>query len=53
MALMASQRLKRSNFAFNGYLPIDSKERKRRIVELEQFRLAQQAQSFTETPLPQ
>jgi 16S rRNA (cytidine1402-2'-O)-methyltransferase len=50
MAMMASG-LNGQNFAFNGYLPIDSKERKRRIVELEQrSRQEQQAQSFIETP---
>lgn len=50
MAMMASG-LNGQNFAFNGYLPIDNKERKRRIVELEQrSRQEQQAQSFIETP---
>ncbi len=50
MAMMASG-LNGQNFAFNGYLPIDGKDRKRRLVELEQrSRQEQQAQSFIETP---
>jgi 16S rRNA (cytidine1402-2'-O)-methyltransferase len=50
MAMMASG-LNGQNFAFNGYLPIDNKERKHRIIELEQrSRQEQQAQSFIETP---
>jgi len=50
MAMMASG-LNGQNFAFNGYLPIDAKERKHKIIELEQrSRQEQQAQSFIETP---
>lgn len=50
MAVMASG-LNGQNFAFNGYLPIDSKERKRKILELEQrSKQEQQAQLFIETP---
>ncbi|SCY06755.1 16S rRNA (cytidine1402-2'-O)-methyltransferase [Nonlabens sp. Hel1_33_55] len=50
MAVMASG-LNGQNFAFNGYLPIDNKDRKRRILELEQrSKNEQQAQLFIETP---
>ncbi len=50
MAVMASG-LNGQNFAFNGYLPIDNKERKRRIIELEaRSRQEQQSQLFIETP---
>ncbi|PRP66380.1 SAM-dependent methyltransferase [Nonlabens agnitus] len=50
MAIMASG-LNGQNFAFNGYLPIDNKDRKRRILELEQrSKQEQQAQLFIETP---
>lgn len=50
MAMMSSG-LNGQNFAFNGYLPIDSKDRKRRILELEQrSKQEQQAQLFIETP---
>lgn len=50
MAMMASG-LNGQNFAFNGYLPIDGKDRKNKIIELEQrSKQEQQAQSFIETP---
>lgn len=50
MAMMASG-LNGQNFAFNGYLPIEAKDRKRKIMELEQrSKNEQQAQSFIETP---
>lgn len=50
MAMMASG-LNGQNFAFNGYLPIEAKDRKRKIMELEQrSKYEQQAQSFIETP---
>jgi 16S rRNA (cytidine1402-2'-O)-methyltransferase len=50
MAMMSSG-LNGQNFAFNGYLPIDGKERRRKIVDLEQrSRVEQQAQIFIETP---
>ncbi|WP_194852594.1 SAM-dependent methyltransferase [Nonlabens antarcticus] len=50
MAVMASG-LNGQNFAFNGYLPIDSKDRRKKITELEQrSRIEQQAQLFIETP---
>lgn len=39
------------NFAFNGYLPIDSKERKQKIKQLEKRSIDQnQSQLFIETP---
>ena len=50
LAMMASG-LNGQNFAFNGYLPIEAKERRREIKRLE--RLSQereQSQSFIETP---
>lgn len=50
MAMMASG-LNGQNFAFNGYLPIDGAERKRKIRELEKLSLQQgQSQIFMETP---
>ena len=50
LALMASG-LNGQNFAFNGYLPIDSSERKKEIKRLEKkSREEQQAQIFIETP---
>lgn len=50
MAIMASG-MNGQNFAFNGYLPIDGKERRSRIKDLEtrSFKEAQ-AQIFIETP---
>lgn len=50
MAMMASG-MNGQNFAFNGYLPIDSHERKRAIKQLEKraFDL-NQSQAFIETP---
>ena len=50
MAMMASG-LNGQNFAFNGYLPIDVKERRQEIKRLERLSAErQQAQSFIETP---
>ena len=50
MALMASG-MNGQNFAFNGYLPIDSSERKKAIKELERLsREKNQSQIFIETP---
>jgi 16S rRNA (cytidine1402-2'-O)-methyltransferase len=50
MAMMASG-MNGQNFAFNGYLPIDSHERKRAIKQLEKRASdLQQSQSFIETP---
>ncbi|AZQ44280.1 SAM-dependent methyltransferase [Nonlabens ponticola] len=50
MAVMSSG-LSGQNFAFNGYLPIDSKERKNKIQQLEKrSRSEEQAQLFIETP---
>ncbi|MFY0629320.1 MAG: SAM-dependent methyltransferase [Flavobacteriaceae bacterium] len=50
MALMASG-MNGQNFAFNGYLPIDSSDRKRTIKELERLsREKNQSQIFIETP---
>lgn len=50
LAIMASG-LSGNNFAFNGYLPIQTQERIRKIKELEQFSLnKKQAQFFIETP---
>lgn len=50
MALMASG-FNGQNFAFVGYLPIKTKERERRIVQLEQrSREENQTQLFIETP---
>ena len=50
MAMMASG-FNGQNFAFNGYLPIDKKERKTAIKRLEKLSLEQeQSQLFIETP---
>lgn len=50
MAMMASG-FNGQNFAFNGYLPIDKKERKAEIKRLEKVSLEQnQSQLFIETP---
>lgn len=50
MAMMASG-MNGQNFAFNGYLPIDSHERKRTIKQLEKrARDLNQSQAFIETP---
>jgi len=50
MAMMASG-FNGQNFAFNGYLPIDKKERKTEIKRLEKISLEQkQSQLFIETP---
>ncbi|WP_438962707.1 SAM-dependent methyltransferase [Nonlabens sp.] len=50
MAIMASG-LNGQNFAFNGYLPIDKMERRKRIKELEARSFnEQQSQLFIETP---
>jgi 16S rRNA (cytidine1402-2'-O)-methyltransferase len=50
LALMASG-LNGQNFAFNGYLPIDSSERKKEIKRLEKkSRDERQSQIFIETP---
>lgn len=50
MALMASG-LNGQNFAFNGYLPIDKADRKKKIKELERLSLDKnQSQLFIETP---
>ena len=50
MALMASG-LNGQNFAFNGYLPKEKKERKKRILILEDLSFRQQqTQIFIETP---
>jgi len=50
MALMASG-LNGQNFTFNGYLPIDSKERKSTIKQLERLsKEKNQSQIFIETP---
>ena len=50
MALMASG-LNGQNFAFNGYLPIDKSERKKKIKQLEKRSLEKdQSQIFIETP---
>ncbi|MGB5236103.1 MAG: SAM-dependent methyltransferase [Flavobacteriaceae bacterium] len=50
LALMASG-LNGQNFAFNGYLPIDSKERKSAIKKFEKHSESiQQSQIFIETP---
>lgn len=50
LALMASG-MNGQNFAFNGYLPIDSVERKKTIKELERVSLEKnQSQIFIETP---
>jgi 16S rRNA (cytidine1402-2'-O)-methyltransferase len=50
LAIMASG-LNGQSFAFNGYLPIDRIERKKRIKELERIsKSAKQTQLFIETP---
>jgi 16S rRNA (cytidine1402-2'-O)-methyltransferase len=50
LAIMASG-LNGQSFAFNGYLPIDAKQRAIRIVELENLsRKERQTQLFIETP---
>lgn len=50
MAMMASG-MNGQNFAFNGYLPIDDKERKNAIKRLEKLSGdVDQSQSFIETP---
>ncbi len=50
MAMMASG-FNGQNFAFNGYLPIDKKERKAAIKRLEKLSLEyEQSQLFIETP---
>jgi len=50
MAMMASG-FNGQNFAFNGYLPIDKKERKSTIKRLEKLSLEyEQSQLFIETP---
>lgn len=50
MAVMASG-LNGQNFAFNGYLPIDNMERRKKIKELESRSFnEQQSQLFIETP---
>ncbi len=50
MALMSSG-MNGQNFAFNGYLPIDKLERKRKIKQLEKLSFEKdQSQIFIETP---
>ena len=50
MAMMASG-LNGQNFAFNGYLPIDTKERARKLKSLEKLsQKTEQSQIFMETP---
>jgi len=50
LAMMASG-MNGQNFAFNGYLPIDKKERKNTIKRLEKLSVDnEQSQSFIETP---
>jgi 16S rRNA (cytidine1402-2'-O)-methyltransferase len=50
LAIMASG-LNGQSFAFNGYLPIDRLERKKRIKELERMsKMMHQTQLFIETP---
>ena len=50
MALMASG-FNGQNFAFNGYLPIDKRERKQKIKHLEKISIEnEQSQLFIETP---
>jgi 16S rRNA (cytidine1402-2'-O)-methyltransferase len=50
LAIMASG-LNGQSFAFNGYLPIDRQERKKRIKELERIsKSSKQTQLFIETP---
>jgi len=48
---MMSSGLNGQNFAFNGYLPIDSLERKKAIKDLEKLsKIKNQSQIFIETP---
>jgi 16S rRNA (cytidine1402-2'-O)-methyltransferase len=50
MAMMSSG-LNGQNFAFNGYLPIDKQDRRKKIKDLESLSTKQQqSQSFIETP---
>ena len=50
LAMMASG-MNGQNFAFNGYLPIDKKERKAKLKQLEKLSFdIKQAQAFIETP---
>lgn len=50
MAMMSSG-LNGQNFAFNGYLPIDKQERRKKIKDLESISIKQdQSQAFIETP---
>ena len=50
MAMMSSG-LNGQNFAFNGYLPIDKQERRKKIKDLESISMKQdQSQAFIETP---
>ena len=50
MAMMSSG-LNGQNFAFNGYLPIDKQDRRKKIKDLESLSIKQQqSQSFIETP---
>ncbi|WP_405377776.1 SAM-dependent methyltransferase [Nonlabens sp. Asnod3-A02] len=50
MAMMSSG-LNGQNFAFNGYLPIDKQERRKKLKDLENFSIKNnQSQSFIETP---
>ncbi len=50
MAMMSSG-LNGQNFAFNGYLPIDKQERRKKIKDLENVSVKyNQSQSFIETP---
>jgi len=50
LALMASG-FNGQNFAFHGYLPIDKKDRKKKILEIEQYaKKHEQTQIFIETP---
>lgn len=50
MALMASG-LNGSHFTFNGFLPLDKSERKRKLSSLEKRALKGETQIFMETPL--
>jgi 16S rRNA (cytidine1402-2'-O)-methyltransferase len=46
-----SSGLNGQNFAFNGYLPIDKQDRRKKIKDLESISIKQQqSQSFIETP---
>lgn len=50
LAMMASG-FNGQNFTFNGYLPIDKSERKKKLIELEKLSgLKKQSQLFIETP---